>query len=78
MPSFLVIIIALIALGIAIAINYFVAGWFFEAVEAKGYHENKYFWICFCFGIIGYLLVIALPNRYQEVKNEEYDTEEEE
>ena len=49
---------------IAIAIlNWFVAGWFFEAAEAKGYHDKKYFWICFWLSCIGYLLIIALPDR---------------
>lgn len=39
------------------------AHWFYEAAEAKGYHDRKYFHIAFWFGIAGYLLVIALPDR---------------
>ena len=29
----------------------------------QGYSSKKYFWIPFWFGIAGYLLVIALPDR---------------
>ena len=46
-------------------LDYYIAKWFSEASEAKGYHDSKYFWICFFLGFIGYLLVIALPNRNQ-------------
>ena len=56
----------LFSLVIAIAIlvlSYFIAKWFFEVVEEKGYHDKKYFWICFWLGLPGWLLVIALPNR---------------
>lgn len=42
---------------------YFIAHWFFEVAEEKGYHSKKYFWICFWLGVVGYLLVIALPDR---------------
>lgn len=46
-------------------LDYYIAKWFSEAAEAKGYRDSKYFWICFFFGFIGYLLVIALPDRNQ-------------
>lgn len=46
-------------------LDYYIAKWFSEAAGAKGYHDSKYFWICFFFGFIGYLLVIALPDRNQ-------------
>ena len=46
-------------------LDYYIAKWFSEAAEAKGYHDSKYFWICFFLGFIGYLLVIALPDRNQ-------------
>lgn len=53
-------ILILIAL---IVIEYYLAEWFYEVVEAKGYHNRKYFWICFPLSFAGYLLVIALPDR---------------
>ena len=43
-------------------IDYYIAKCFAEAADAKGYHKSKYFWICLWLGIIGYLLVIALPD----------------
>ena len=35
----------------------------------KGYDEVKYFWYCFLFGIIGYMLIIALPDSSEEKDN---------
>ena len=49
--------------AVLIFINFLIAGWFFEAAEAKGYHNSKYYWICFWLGLPGWLLVIALPDR---------------
>lgn len=57
------VIVCLLMAAALICLDYFVAKWFFEAAEAKGYHDRKYFWICFWLGVIGYLLVIALPDR---------------
>lgn len=53
----------LVILVAALFLNYFMAEWFYEVAEAKGYYERKYFHIAFWFGIAGYLLVIALPDR---------------
>jgi hypothetical protein len=44
-------------------LDHYIAACFAEAADAKGYHESKYFWLCFWLGFIGYLLVIALPDR---------------
>ena len=57
------VVIILIACALALWIDYIIAKEFYFAAQAKGYHENKYLWICFFLGITGYLLVIALPNR---------------
>ena len=56
--------IAIIVLGsiIVLYINYAIANEFQIAAKDKGYPERKYFWYCFFFGIIGYLMVIALPD----------------
>lgn len=53
----------LMILVVALIFDYFMAKWFYEVAEAKGYYERKYFHIAFWFGIAGYLLVIALPDR---------------
>ena len=49
--------------AVLIFIKYLIAEWFYEAAEAKGYHDTKYFWICFLLDLPGWLLVIALPDR---------------
>lgn len=42
---------------------YIIAGWFSKVAREKGYSSPKYFWICFFMGLVGQLLVIALPDR---------------
>ena len=34
-----------------------------EAAQKKGHIQKKYFWLCFLLGAVGYLLVVALPDR---------------
>ena len=46
-----------------IVLTYYISKWFFEAAEEKGYHDKKYFWICFWLGVVGWILVCALPDR---------------
>lgn len=53
----------LIILAIAIWIDWYAAKQFEEVAQKKGHNQKKYFWICFLLGAIGYLLVIALPDR---------------
>ena len=59
MASLLMIIIA----ALAIWLEWYIANQFFEAAKAKGYPDRKYLWICFWLSVVGYLLVIALPDR---------------
>lgn len=42
---------------------YLLAQEFYKVAKAKGYPQKKYLWLSFWLGIIGYLLVIALPDR---------------
>lgn len=56
------LILLLIIFG-AIWLLLYLAKQFEEAARMKGHYEGKYFWLCFFFSIIGYLLVIALPDR---------------
>ena len=51
-----------------LCVDCFIACEFFEISTKKGYADVRYFWYCFIFGIIGYLVVIALPNKIA-VKN---------
>lgn len=58
-------------LGAAILLlwlDYFIAKQFEEAAHEKGYNGTCYFHLCFWCGIVGYLLVVALPDRGREKK----------
>ena len=48
---------------VGLCLNWLIASEFYAVVEKKGYEDRKYFWYCFFFGVVGYLLVIALPDR---------------
>ena len=58
-----IILASLAIAAVAVWILWLVAKEFYVAAKAKGYYEKKYFWICFLLGVIGYLLVVALPDR---------------
>ena len=55
----------LILLGaiIGIVIWVLICKEFRNVAECKGFSEEKYFWLPFWLGVIGILLVIALPDR---------------
>lgn len=36
---------------------------FYAVAKEKGYSDICYFWYAFLFGVVGYLLIIALPNK---------------
>lgn len=36
---------------------------FSEIAEKKGHYDRRYWWLAFCLTMIGYLIVIALPDR---------------
>ena len=59
----LIALLALIGLCLMIWLIWYIAKQFAEAAAAKGHTDSKYFWICFWLGAIGYLLVVALPDR---------------
>jgi hypothetical protein len=56
----------LLVIIIALIINYIIAKKFEEIAEMKGHVGNTYFWFTFIFGLVGMLMVIALPNNNQE------------
>ena len=47
-------------IGLTISIAFCVK--FKGIAEDKGYEGQKYFWLCFFFGLIGYIYVAALPD----------------
>ena len=58
------VFVVIIVVGIILFLNYLLAREFYAIAEMKGYeYHKKYFWYCFIFGWIGYLMVIALPNK---------------
>lgn len=57
----------ILLLIVCLVVDFFLAGQFFEAATAKGYTDKKYYWICFWLGLPGWLLVIALPKRENNV-----------
>ncbi len=44
-------------------IHWFIAKEFYIIAIMKGFDERKYFWLPFLLGLIGYLMIIALPDR---------------
>ena len=64
------IILSLLIWGV---IWYFIAAQFYEAAKEKGYYNKKYLWITFVFGIVGCLLVTALPDRGARLQSGVYD-----
>lgn len=57
-----VLLVYLIVVAVALYIDYLIANEFYNIARQKGYETKKYFWFCFWLGIVGYLMVIALPN----------------
>ena len=57
-------IFLMIAVCIALLVlDYFVAREFYLAAAMKGWASKKYFFFAFFLLVIGYLLIIALPDR---------------
>ena len=62
MPGIILGIVIVVAL--LIFLDYKIASEFRDIAEEKGYdYVNKYFWYTFFLGIIGMLMVIALPDK---------------
>jgi len=60
------VILGIVALVVGIMVARYIANCFYEIACMKGFHDRCYFWIPFLLGIVGYLLVVALPDRKQE------------
>ena len=44
-------------------LNVLLANEFYDIASKKGFTESKYFWYSLLFGILGFMLVVALPDR---------------
>ena len=62
------VIIGFVGVFIAIGVSSFLAGEMADAAAQKGYERKRYWHICFWLGIMGYLVVIALPDTVLQEK----------
>lgn len=60
--------LTVLELLIALVISWFAAREFYKIAEDKGYHGRKYFWWAFLMPVVGYLLIVAMPDRGQDVR----------
>lgn len=61
--AFLIVLLSLVVIAALLYLQYIIAKEFYSAAVTKGYSNKKYLWYCFFLGMIGYLMVIALPNK---------------
>ena len=54
-------ILYILGVIVALAIDYVIAKQFADIAEMKNHDGKPYFWYTFLFGIVGMLMVIALP-----------------
>ena len=59
--------IIVVSIIVGIGIDAFIAYQFSNIAAMKGHDSGKYFWCCFLLGIIGYLMVFALPDVSRDV-----------
>lgn len=56
-------LIPILVFVVMLVIDWFAAKQFHEIAKMKGHPQKKYFWWCFWIGMIGWPMVIALPDR---------------
>lgn len=61
--GFLIAGCSIMGVAVVLWINYALSTYFYYVATEKGYYEACYLWIPFLFGLIGYVLVVALPDR---------------
>ncbi len=57
------VLVSLLVLAACLVVNWFAAGEFYKIAEDKGYHGQKYFWWAFLLPLVGYLMIVAMPDR---------------
>lgn len=76
MYGFVIVIYTLLMIALIVGLVclwIYLANRFYDVAVMKGHRERKYFWICFWLGLVGYLLVIALPDRGNAVSAMPYE-----
>ena len=66
----------LLIVALFLVIDWFAAQQFHEIAKMKGHPETKYLWWCFWMGIVGWAMVIALPDRSAQQTQPAVDPEE--
>lgn len=56
-------ILLAVSILITLAVRLIIAGEMELIARDKGYEQKRWFWYCFFFGIVGVLMVCALPDR---------------
>ena len=77
MDEGMMILLYILAFIVVVAVSIRVAREFATIAEMKGHDETKYFWFTFLLGIVGMLMVIALPDKGksdQKTALSDYDT----
>ena len=57
------IVVSLVSLAVTIWVLHYVANQFYRVACEKGWDERKFYWLSFLLGPVGWLLVVALPDR---------------
>lgn len=66
MELLIIILTAIVVVGLLagmITIYVLITNAYAKCAQEKGYEKRKYFWLCFFFGMIGYVVVAALPDK---------------
>lgn len=63
-----IIFFSILGAALLFWIQYLIAREFYTVALAKGYDQKKYLWLPFFLGLIGFLLVVAPPDRKAPVQ----------
>ena len=61
-------VLIIISVVVFVAVVYVIAEEFQRIAQMKGHNEKRYFWWSFLLGVVGWTMVIALPDRAKEPK----------
>ena len=62
----LIILGSILLLALIVFIDYKIAMEFVKIADKKGHNGRHYFWWMFWLSVVGYLMVIALPDRGEQ------------
>ena len=56
-------VLAVVGGIVALILLHYISNLFYLVAVEKGWDERKFYWLSFFFGFVGWMLVIALPDR---------------